>query len=237
MKEFRRSSGTKFYCFSPPIMAITFAIEIALVIYVLARYKMSVATRLATAILACLAVFQLAEYSVCGQAAGADAWSRIGFIAIALLPALGMHLLQVISGRGWAGIKWLAYGSAAAWVVTLGLAGQAFNPHVCGGNYIIFHLTGNLGGIFYIYYYFWLSLTILLAAYFAKAADRHKQRALQLLVLGYCLFFVPTIILNRLKPETSAGIPSIMCGFAVIYAFILVFAILPRLKVQLRKRK
>lgn len=212
-------------------------IEIALVIYVLARYKMTITTRLIAAILFCLALFQLAEYNVCGQAVGTDAWSRAGFAAISLLPALGIHLLQVISGRGWAGLKWIAYGSAGTWVATLAFVGQAFNPHVCGGNYIIFHLTGQLGGIFYVYYYFWLIATMLLAAYFARTAVKHNQRALYLLILGYSVFFVPTIIINRLSPGTSAGIPSIMCGFALLYALILAFAILPRLKVPARKEK
>jgi hypothetical protein len=39
---------------------------------------------------------------------------------------------------------------------------------------------------------------------------------------------IPTGIANSVKPETRAGIPSIMCGFAVIFAILLVVYIAPR---------
>jgi len=48
------------------------------------------------------------------------------------------------------------------------------------------------------------------------------------LVLGYLVFLIPTALANSVKPETRRGIPSIMCGFAVLYAIILALYILPK---------
>ena len=47
------------------------------------------------------------------------------------------------------------------------------------------------------------------------------------LMFGYLVFLIPTATVNYIKPETRAGIPSIMCGFAVFFALILAFKILP----------
>ena len=54
----------RLYCFSPPIMIITFLLEMIFAVYVLYRYKLTPVSRLAVAILVALATFQFAEYNV-----------------------------------------------------------------------------------------------------------------------------------------------------------------------------
>ncbi len=58
---------------------------------------------------------------------------------------------------------------------------------------------------------------------------RKKLEAVRALILGYLVFLVPTAISNTVEPSSRAGIPSIMCGFAVIFALILVIYVLPRM--------
>jgi len=57
--------------------------------------------------------------------------------------------------------------------------------------------------------------------------DSNARKATIGLMLGYLVFLVPTAIANTVRPETRAGIPSIMCGFAVIFALILGLYIMP----------
>ena len=45
--------------------------------------------------------------------------------------------------------------------------------------------------------------------------------------IAYLAFLLPTTTINLLAPETLAGIPSIMCGFAVLMALILLGKITP----------
>lgn len=225
----KRYAGN-FYCFSPPVMLATMIVETGLAIYTLLRYKLTPLTRLVVTMLVLLAVFQLAEFNVCGKSGLpiADVWSRIGYAAITMLPVLGIHLIQTISKRGWYWIKWVAYISGLYFAVVLGLSASTFSGHVCAGNYAIFQLT-NSGGSFFAYYYFWLFVGIGMSLYFSITAKQHVREALVLQAVGYLTFLLPTGLVNAINPKTIDGIPSIMCGFAVIYALLLALGIVPLL--------
>ncbi len=210
-------------------MLATFIIELALALYALIRYKSNIARNLSIALLVLLAVFQLAEYNTCDRfGLQAAAWSSIGFAAITLLPPLAIHLIQVISNRGPKLLHWAAYATAAPWMV-LFIHPSTFSGHECAGNYAIFQLASHYGGAYFLYYYFWLFVGLGLALFFAFQAKKATvQESLILQAVGYLVFVLPTAITNTLKPSTIDGLPSILCGFAVLYAIILVFGILPR---------
>lgn len=221
-------------------MIATMLTEIILFMYTLVRYKMNSRVRLGATILLFLAIFQLAEYNVCGgMGASAATWSRIGFIAITILPPLGIHLVRTIAGKGWKSVIWLAYASAAVWVFLFAFGERAFSGHVCAGNYVIFQLKPSLGFWYFTYYYGWLLLTILMCVSFVGSAKKPIRDALLLQTFGYLVFLLPTTVFNTVKPSTVSGIPSIMCGFAVLYALILVVGVLPTAdkKVAPRRKK
>jgi hypothetical protein len=223
-----RKDGTYLYCFSPPVMLATFIIEISLLVYTLFRYKMTTLSRIISAVLLLLGIFQLAEYYVCHiGGTSVPTSSRLGYVAITLLPPLGIHLITTIARRGSKFIVATSYASGAAFALMFGLSSSAFNGHVCAGNYAIFQLADNLGGFYFAYYYFWLVVGILMALYFSKSADRKTREALIYQVVGILSFLLPTGIVNALHPETISGIPSIMCGFAVVYALILTLGVAP----------
>lgn len=209
-------------------MVATCVIEVGLFIYTVIRYKSTVLTRLTAITLLLLALFQLCEFHVCRSGWIAGTWSRIGFMAITLLPPVGIHVIRNISGRGWRPVTWIAYASGAVFAGVLGFSKSAFNSHVCAGNYAIFQLTPHLGGLYFAYYYSWLFIGIVLSLYFSIKARDLIREALVLQAVGFLIFVLPTGIVNDLSPKTISGIPSIMCGFAVLYALILVFAIVPR---------
>jgi len=214
-------------------MIATFAVEFGLLLYTLWRYKLNALTRLVAATLVLLAAFQFAEYHVC-QGMDGNFYSRVGFVAITFLPPLGIHIVHAISGRGSKLLVWLAYLSGTALAATFALSSSAFQSNVCAGNYAVFQLAPDLGGTFFAYYYFWLILGIIQSLYFSVSASKKIREALTFQVFGYLSFILPTGIVNAMHPETIRGIPSIMCGFAVIYALILVFAITPRVLQQRR---
>ncbi len=223
-----KKGSTTFYCFSPPVMVATCIIECSLLLYTLVRYKMTPLARLTVATLALLALFQLCEFHVCRSGWIAGTWSRIGFMAITMLPPICIHLIRVMSGRGWKPLVWTAYASGAAFAAIFGASKTAFQSHVCAGNYAIFQLAPRLGGFYFGYYYLWLFVGIGLSLYFSIEARPLIREALILQALGLLVFVLPTGIVNDLSPKTISGIPSIMCGFAVLYALILVFGIIPR---------
>lgn len=210
-------------------MIITFAAEIGMAAYVLWRYKLTPLTRLVLLILVLLAAFQLAEFMVCtGAANNAAWWSRLGYVAITLLPPLAIHLIYQIARAKRRVLLWPAYGTAAAFVAFFFLNESALTGHACLGNYAIFQLTPGASWLYTLYYYGWLAAGITLTAHFGRHV-RHKPTHLALLGLlaGYGAFIIPTVAVNLFAAETVRGIPSIMCGFAVLLAFILVVWVLP----------
>jgi hypothetical protein len=228
-------------CFSPPVMLATFLIEFGLMIYTIARYKMNAQTRLVAALLGFLALFQLAEYNVCGGLLSLDAmtWSRIGYVAITILPPMALHLVALIAKVR---TKWnvaiaAGYGAAIFWILFFGFAPTAFDGHVCAGNYAIFQISGGIGGMYFAYYYVMLLAGIGACVYLIPAAAKRVRVLLALQLTGYLSFLLPTAITNTVNPTTINGIPSIMCGFAVVYALILSLYILPRLQASKKPLK
>jgi hypothetical protein len=209
-------------------MLATFAIEITLAVYTIWRYKLNEVSRLVVAILFFLAVFQLAEYMVCGGL-GADGltWSRIGYVAITILPPLGIHLAVKLANKKLPWLLWLAYGSAAAFVAFFALAANSITGNVCQGNYVIFDVAPGSSWLYGLYYYSWIIISVWLSWRWAKSAGKKAARALRGLAVGYLAFLLPTTTVNFIDPSTLSGIPSIMCGFAVLLAITLVFWVLP----------
>mgnify|MGYP007068609327 CR=1 FL=1 len=211
-------------------MLSTFIIEIALAAYVLWKYRHTLMGKVAFVVLVCLATFQLAEWMVCEGALGLDSitWSRIGFVAIGLLPALGLHMVYILSGRRKSIVPNIGYGIAVAFSIYFIVATHGITAAICGGNYVIFQVAPEAIRVFTLYYYLMLTVGAGFALYLAASMpNKHVKHALRWFVAGYAVFMVPTAIVNTIDPSTIAAIPSIMCGFAVVFAFILVFGILP----------
>lgn len=225
-----KNNSLGLYCFSPPIMLATFVIEIILLGLTLWRRKLTATTKLIATTLFFLAFFQLCEYFVCGGLNfAATTWSRLGFVAITTLPPLGIHLVHSIAKKqpGW--LVWGSYAVMAVWITIFGFTENAFTGHQCVSNYVIFQLGYFIGYAYTVYYYGLLLLGVWLALRFIETTKAKKTKlTLQAMIVGYLVFLLPTAIANTLKPETMAGIPSIMCGFAVLFALILYGYILPR---------
>ncbi len=219
----------RFYCFSPEVMLATFLFEIGSAIYILWRYKLSAVTRLASTILVCLAVFQVAEWIVCGEQS--LLWAKIGFLAITLLPPLGIHLAATIAQKH-TRVLWVAYGSAVVFAATFLFAEGAIGRQVCSGNYVIFEITPHATNWYALYYYGWLLTGVGFSLRWAKTNNKRNRAALRSLAVGYASFIIPTTTVNIIAPETIAAIPSIMCGFAVLLAMMLTFKVVPEVGVR-----
>lgn len=228
-----------FYCFSPGVMLATFAIEIVYIAYILLRYKASPLTRIGTALIFCLAMFQLTEYFICEVPGfSGEVWSRVGFISITLLPPLGIHFVYAMAGRSWNNVIAAAYGTAVAWIIVFAFLPNIFGPAGCSGNYAIFDFR-QLGNMYFIFYYFWLYVgTLMTLKFWLKLgkSQRKTRRAMIYFMISYLALLVPTMIVNMVKLETNAGIPSIMCGFAIIMASLITFLIVPRLAIPKKQK-
>jgi len=223
---FKKYKG-KLFCFSPPVMLATFLIEFGLAFYTLWRYKMSTVKRLAVVMLFALGTFQLSEYMVCGGLGWSHIqWARVGYVSITLLPALGIHMLVKLADKKMPALVGAAYASCVAFVAFFIIGAGAIGGQECYANYAVFY-TNHAGAQWYTaYYYGWLMIGTYLAWQWGIEQPA-RRKTLHAMVLGYLVFIVPTTAFNIIDPSTLKGIPSIMCGFAILLAFVLVIKVLP----------
>lgn len=213
-------------------MLVTFVIEITLALYTLIRYKMTPIARLAALMLLFLAIFQVSEFMLCGGLGwtGVD-WIRFGYVSITVLPPLGLHMAVVLAGKK--RFNWLvltSYISAAVFIYFFVFVTKSLNGKDCMPNYAVFHVDRKLTDFYGLYYYGWLIVSSALALYWAQNCK--YRRNLLGLVAGYGVFIIPTSMAVILNPTATQGIPSIMCGFAVLMAVIIVVFILPGAALQ-----
>lgn len=220
--------GTTFYCFSPMVMATTFLIEFTLAAYVFLRYRLNRSGQIIVAILTCLATFQLAEYIICtSPALTTNGVARAGFVAITMLPPLGLHLVSTIAKSGQTAVT-AGYGMAAVissyLIITPGILAT-----VCGHNYVMFDMPSPFNYVYGTFYYGVIAVSLFVAArYINKKGSLKSHEALRWFITGILAFIIPTFATNVLRPETREAIPSIMCGFAVVFALILAFRVVPQ---------
>lgn len=217
-------------------MLATFIVEFGLAFYVLYSYRMTMVGKLVTATLLLLGTFQLAEYMICGGLGFTHIeWARLGYLAITFMPPVGLHLVLSIANVRSRPLLAAAYGTATAYALYFATAGSALTGTVCTANYAVFEVSSIGSIIFAAYYYGWLLTACGIAAYWARR-KRGKSKALAWMIAGYSVFVIPTTLANIINPATIAGIPSIMCGFAVLLAIILVGKVLPLAHVPLKKK-
>lgn len=217
-------------------MLATLAVESLLAIYSLWRYKLTYITKLIVVFLLALATFQLAEYHVCtGIGSNPVAWSRLGFVAISTLPPMGLHLMHMLANKPNRKLVFAGYLTMAGFIGFFLATSAAFTGYQCTGNYVIFQFSEKVMGLFSVYYYGWLLAGISLGFRWANELKAKGKSAITQLeavrgfLVGYFIFLVPAAVVNTIKPETRQGIPSILCGFAVLLALILALYILPRM--------
>lgn len=231
----KNTSHTSF-CFTPPVMLLTLVIEFFLAFYVLWRYKRNAVTKLIVSILLLLGTFQLAEYMICGGLGLTHIeWARLGYVAITILPALGIHLILALAKQKMLPLLLTAYASSALYVGYFAVAGQSVIARECAPNYALFDTQG-YGALLYAgFYYGWLIVALLLTMFFARKKPK-TAAVMRWMAFGYSAFIIPTTIANLVSPDTMAAIPSVMCGFAVLFAIVLVWKVLPLSGAAIAKR-
>ncbi len=226
--NFFKDYKNKLYCFTPEVMMMTFVTEIILGVYAFIRYRTTVFGRIGILVLFSLAVFQLAEYQVC-TGGDEELWLRIGFVGVTLLPVLGFHLVALLTKRK----KALGFVYALAFTLLIIFAAlpSTITGAVCSDNYIVFHAPKLLSLVYTLFYFGTLILGIwnIVQTLKRKASAQYtgKERALAWILAGYLSFLIPMAVVYIYSPAARHAVPSVMCGFAVIFAIILTFKVLP----------
>ena len=167
---------------------------------------------------------------VCVGALGISSleWAKLGYVAITILPPLALHLGMNIAKRENPKLLAAAYGSAAMFITFFLFIGHGIESQQCLGNYVIFKIAPYASIPYGIYYQGWLVVGVALAwREYMKIKDHSHRKALMWLVIGYLSFMVPSYAVTLISRQALAGLPSIMCGFAVLMALNLLFKVAP----------
>ena len=221
-----KNTDVTLYCFSPAIMLWTFSIEFGLAIYTFIKSRKAHSNAGIVLGLVFLGTFQLAEYMIC-RGSNPLFWSRLGLFVISFLPIFGYYLVSRIKND----YKLVKVGFVAA----LGLAmffafyPAAVTDAACGGNYVILNIQPALYQFFGYYYFAFLLLGIwkAMAGIHEYPKKEKVKKALKWLIIGYLSFMLPATLIWAFIVPARIGISSVMCGFAIIFAFILTFKIAP----------
>ena len=231
----KKDNSIKLFCFTPLVTLLTFFIELIFAIYVIIKYRMSLFGRLSALLLFLLAFFQLSEFIIC-KGAYPLIWAEIAYLSTIFMPIIGIHLISLVTKKN----IWTKIGYFFAIVISLIIL---FVPNIfvgtsCPGNFVVFNLASFFSSIYFFYYSIFLLIGILMIFFYKIDIKNKKNKIINWLLIGYASFIVPTFLIYVFEKITRLAVASILCGFAVLLAFILVFKILPEYKkFQNNKRK
>ncbi|MEK7648396.1 MAG: hypothetical protein AAB400_00575 [Patescibacteria group bacterium] len=218
-----KASQQKLFCFNPFVTFFTGALELFFAVVACIKYSKTPFGRIAAIALILLSVFQFAEYTICSSG-NSVVWNKIAYAAITLLPAIGIHLISYTTHPTY----WIriAYPIAIIIATSIAIVPGAFTATYCTGRFVVFQLNDPLRIALGSYYTFFILLGIfqLTRALIKKVGDREINLWL---LLGYLSFTIPALIVYIITFSSRIAVPSIMCGFAVLLAGIIVFKILP----------
>lgn len=210
----------------------TFLLETAMIFYILGRYVLTPTIRIVLLILLFLAVFQLSEFGICqNYILSGNVWAKIGFSAITMLPPLGLHLVYSLKNIS-LGHRYLYFYAPACLWISLFVFGNIMLSQGCTGNYVIFQIKKPYDLLYYLWYDALLVYAIAVAWIHTKTIKKNKRllSAHWALILGYLTFILPSIavrLLFEFNDTSASALPSIMCGFAVLFAGLLTYKLVP----------
>ena len=229
-----------FFCFTPLVSLITFGIELLLALYILFRFKLNKLSRIAVVLILLLGLFQLSEYMICISDIPL-LWTRIGTASITLLPILGLHLISYLTKPATKTVL-AGYGMGIGIMFVIFFIPALNLDSGCTGKFIALQ-TNLLPSIGYAIYYFGFLLFGLWKLTQHLLNGKGDKNAAAWMMVAYFSFLIPTAFIYLLYQLTLKGLPSILCGFAILTALIITFKVIPayngnnKKKVVAKKKK
>lgn len=219
------TSGTTFFCFTPLVSLSTFVIEFLFALYVLVKYKPTLFSKLCVTVLICLGLFQLSEFLLC-TTPFIDISIKLGYVAITLLPALGLHIVYTLTNR-WKIIAYLSYVWAALLILAIIFIPKVAFLATCNPNYVSYDANPTFSFLHWLYYTVVMIIGMILLTYaiVKKIGDKKGEKWM---IASYLVFIIPSGALYYMNLMGQAALPSVMCGFALLTAIIFVGIIIPR---------
>ncbi|MBI5135470.1 hypothetical protein HZA86_04545 [Candidatus Uhrbacteria bacterium] len=222
-------------CFSPKVTLATFVLEWSLAIWAWIQYRYHRFGQLAIALLVLLGFYQWSEYAICRGSNPVD-WARLGFAAVGFMPAIGLHLIMLFDKQkpGRTHVETvtrylvpIGYALASLWALVFWVEPAVIRSATCMPNFILYGKSMRPYTWFGYYYTTLIAWSLVAMAALRERTAGALRSATNWLAIGYLSFIIPTYLVIFMFPKMIPGFPSVLCGFAVILAIIMVKKVLP----------
>lgn len=216
-------------CLTPKISLLTAATEFVVACFIFFKYKRTKVIKLVALFVFLLGFYQFTEFMLC-KTGNVQFWGVAGFITYTFLPPVGFSFVLALANRK--SKNFLIYFSP----VVLSAIAIASDNFVTGGGCSRYFLTiktlftsfgeNFVFAMFYLIYYFgYISLTlILLAKEFKRDRNPAKRRIYLLYIFGTIVSLFPALFLIIILPSLNVMFPSIYCQFALLFSVVAIFA-------------
>ena len=181
--------------------------------------------RTVSAILLLLAAYQIAEVVICADVTAAGFTPRLAFVIVTWLPPLGLLLIALLSCPRSRTVTGSAYGmlAAAAGTVVWIVVDRSFaSASVCNAVYARY--THAMPRFLVYASFYWLGLLGMIAfsgAGAMRCRDPCRRHQLLTVFVGTAAFVALALATSWAVPPARGALPSIMCHYALLFAFAL----------------
>lgn len=211
-----------------------FCIEFILLLNLLFFADRNRTNRLAMLMIFVLAAYQFFEFLICNRVINSSMSAYIAFVNLSMLPPIGLIMVLAFYNK-LAKRHYLVFLPAAILLLYYATMISDFKVVKCSFFYAMYNYP--LGDLYGLIYYTPVLATIYYLVKIIKENKNDEKAFLsKVLVVGYLLFLIPSIIAAILYPEFLKMIESVMCKFAFVFACCLSYFVLKNgeLRVQLK---
>ncbi len=207
------------------IVSLIFAlVEFVLVIYVSRIRAKNKTNNLFFILLALLFTYQFFEFLICGLNLKIPAVTYLAFVTITFMPPLGLWAVLYFSGLKNKFFNLLFLPAFFFTVYYLSVLNK-FEVLKCTPVYAAYNYP--LGFLYGLFYYLPILAVIIITfiRYRTIKTAANKRKLWKILFAGYSVTFIPGFIFTRLFDEMLFAVESILCKFAFILVWFLVYFI------------
>ena len=211
--------------YSPYLALLTAAIEIVAAVWTFTgKGRKNIITPIGL-ILILLAGYQIAEVFACANPDNVAA-ARIAFLDILWLPALGILLVKNVSNQSKTFLRYVSTGfftAASCLALFIVFDPNFVNVSVCEIVFAHYDKPSPFYKLFALYYDTGLAVIIFGAvAALAGMEDLIRRQHLADIQIGTLCFVLPAMAVQMMIPRLDDAFASIMCHFALVFAFFLI---------------
>jgi hypothetical protein len=159
-------------------------------------------------------------------------WAKIGFVTYTILPALGLHILILLTGKKWnlyiVYFPFIVFSLIALFMPNFVVEASCERYFVSVSTFFTDLIVSNPAPVL-IYWFYYSSYILFVSVMLLKAELKEKnkfRKEVYLLILaGILVSLVPAVVILIISPSLSLQFNSIYCQFAFLFIIIMLIAI------------